>query len=209
MYQLVSALQAIGDKIMPIPNWISITGVFVPILLSTIVLIMQILQQKSNKQLQIQQQKSNEQLQKRIYNHEVELKCFDSILSIYTSFSKSVDSLPQFKENLQKHIAKESSKETWYKSLVEIDREMYRKYDFAVLLLGEGAELSQKLKQKMGEYDEIIRRVKSLSTNAEEGEKNDLQDLIIQYMKSMNYEEFDQFFSKYINLNHFLESKAE
>ena len=94
MCHIANALQVISDKIVSIPNWISITGVFVPIALSVIVLIMQILQQKSNKQLQ-----------KRIYNHEVELKCFDSILQIYSSFSKSVDSLPQLPKNLKERIA--------------------------------------------------------------------------------------------------------
>lgn len=193
MCHIANALQVISDKIVSIPNWISITGVFVPIALSVIVLIMQILQQKSNKQLQ-----------KRIYNHEVELKCFDSILQIYSSFSKSVDSLPQLPKNLKERIA---NKKAWYESLIEIDREMYRKYDFAVLLLGKEDDLTKKLYEKIKEYDDIISSVDNLSTDVTENDEKNLLNLIEQYMKSMNYDNFDQCFSKYINMKHFLETK--
>ena len=193
MCHIANALQVISDKIVSIPNWISITGVFVPIALSVIVLIMQILQQKSNKQLQ-----------KRIYNHEVELKCFDSILQIYSSFSKSVDSLPQLPKNLKERIA---NKKAWYESLIEIDREMYRKYDFAVLLLGKEDDLTKKLYEKIKEYDDIISSVDNLSTDVTENDEKNLLNLIEQYMKSMNYDNFDQYFSKYINMKHFLETK--
>ena len=194
MNEIANVLREISDKMGYTPTWISIIGIFVPILLSVLVLVMQILHQKSNKDLQ-----------KRIYNHEVDLKLFDSILDIYKVFSKSVDSLPQKEENIRDRLVDKNTKNNWVDYLIDVDRELYRKYDFAVLLLGRNDNLTKKLHEIIINYDNIIIMINKLKDNIKDEDINKLKEAIVQYMESMNYENFDGYFSKYINIKEFIE----
>lgn len=193
MEQLVEVLQDISKKLDGIPSWITITGVFVPIVLSFAVFLVQIMHQKSNKELQ-----------KRIHNHEVELKCFDSFLMIYDVYSKSVDSLPARIENIRLFLKDESTKTEWYYSLVDTVREMYRKLDFAILLLGTEDKLIEVLKLKIDKYDRIISQINELETPTEEDIEH-LKGMIEEYRDAMNYEQFDEYFSRFLSITHYLE----
>mgnify|MGYP001060420410 CR=1 FL=1 len=65
------------------PLWVSIIGIFVPILLSAIVIVITVLQNKKNKEFQIQLNKQNERLQIQISEKELKVQMHGDILKIY------------------------------------------------------------------------------------------------------------------------------
>lgn len=69
-----------------IPAWITISGVFVPIILSIAVLLQSCVQNKKNIQLQNQIEQNNERLQKELSKHEERVQMRGDILKMYDDF---------------------------------------------------------------------------------------------------------------------------
>ena len=139
-----SILQDIANKLTYVPAWVTYVGIFVPIFVSIVVLISQIAQSKINKNLQ-----------ENIHKHQVELKCFDSVLEIYFAFSESVDVLSINTNNIKNTLSDKESKVEWHNRLVNVERNLYRKYDFALMLLGDD-DLVEILKEKADKYCELV-----------------------------------------------------
>lgn len=69
-----------------IPAWITVLGIFVPIILSIIVLLQSCIQNKKNIQLQEQIEQNSERLQKELSEHEERVQMRGDILKIYDDF---------------------------------------------------------------------------------------------------------------------------
>lgn len=191
--------QDIANKMTYVPVWVTYVGIFVPIFLSIVVLMSQIVQNKMNKKLQ-----------KSIHNHQVGLKRFDSILDIYFAFSESVDVLSSNKDNIKDTLSNKDSAFEWNNRLVDVERKMCRKYDFALMLLGEKNDLVKKLKEKMDAYSRLVGSV--LEKTESDAELTDevidsICEMNQKYIASMSYDEFDKFFSSFLNINSFIEGK--
>lgn len=203
MTDTISILQEIANKITYTPAWITYIGVLVPIIVSIAVFIMQISQHKSNKNLQKQINAGQTELQKNIYNHQVELKCFDSILDIYKAFSSSVDTLSVDSKYIKDTISDEDFKYDWHTSLINTERQLYRKYDFASMLLGD-TDLTKVLKNRADAYRNMVEMI--LAKESTDKAVTDIIDISQKYMDSMTYDNFDKYFTKYLNIRGFIET---
>lgn len=191
-------LKQIAEKMTYVPALITYIGILVPIFISAAVLISQILQNKSNKKLQ-----------KNIHNHQVELKCFDSVLEIYYVFSESVDILPSNVESLNSILGNNEAKTEWCNSLVDIERKMYRKYDFAFMLLGNENNLVKILQEKRNQFTNLVGFILEKIENESENKENiqsSVYEMSKDYIEKMSYDAFDQHFLNYLNINHFTEN---
>lgn len=79
--ELIEAL-----KTNSMPLWISIVGIFVPILLSGIVIFISIMQHRINKKMQIEIAEKNITLQQQINERDVCIQMHEDILHIYNDF---------------------------------------------------------------------------------------------------------------------------
>ena len=68
------------------PMWITIIGVFVPILISIIIFLQSLTQNRKNIQLQKQIEQNNEELQKKLSEHEERIQMRSEFLKIYDDF---------------------------------------------------------------------------------------------------------------------------
>jgi hypothetical protein len=78
-------IKAINNNTLPL--WISIVGIFVPILLSAIIIVITIIQNKKNKELQELINNKNYTLQKELSNRDIKVQMHSDILKIYDDFS--------------------------------------------------------------------------------------------------------------------------
>lgn len=202
MTDIISILQEIANRISYTPTWITYIGVLVPIIVSIAVFIMQISQHKSNKKLHKQISTSQAELQKNIYNHQVELKCFDSILDIYKAFSSSVDALSVDSKYIKDTISDKDLKYDWHTNLIDIERQLYRKYDFASMLLG-NTDLTKILKNRADSYRNMVEII--LTKESTDEAVTDIIDMSQKYMDSMTYDNFDKYFTKYLSIRGFIE----
>lgn len=76
-----------------IPKWISFVGIFVPILLSVLVIIITIYQHRKNKRLQILINDKNEELQRTISEKEARVQMHGDILNIYDGYCLAQNTL--------------------------------------------------------------------------------------------------------------------
>lgn len=190
-------LQDIANKLTYVPAWVTYVGIFVPIFVSIVVLISQIVQSRINKNLQ-----------KNIHRHQVDLKRFDSILEIYFVFSESVDALSYNADNIMMTLSDQKSKVEWHNRLVDVERKLYRKYDFALMLLGGEIDLVKILKEKADKYCELVNSI-LIDTQNEmtciEEIANNIAQMSKEYIDLMSYDEFDKYFSDYLKINRFTE----
>jgi hypothetical protein len=77
-------IETINNNTLPL--WISIVGIFVPILLSGIIIVITIIQNKKNKELQELINNKNYTLQKDLSDRDVKVQMHGDILKIYDDF---------------------------------------------------------------------------------------------------------------------------
>lgn len=84
IHELKELVDTLNDS--SIPLWISIFGIFVPIIISIAVAVITIIQNKKNKDLQQQINDKNAELQKRLSDRDVRVQMHADILKIYDDF---------------------------------------------------------------------------------------------------------------------------
>ena len=76
-----------------LPLWVSIVGIFVPILLSVVVIVISIMQHKINKKLQEEIAKQNINMQEQINERDIRIQMHSDILGIYNDFCSAQEAI--------------------------------------------------------------------------------------------------------------------
>lgn len=133
-------IQKIDDLIKTLnanamPLWISIVGIFIPILLSAIVIIITIYQHKKNKALQILINEKNEELQKKISDKELRVQMHGDILSIYDGNCMMQNALLRASKGVAILFANPNLTFPWYNELLNALHVLCQANNRAFLLL--------------------------------------------------------------------------
>lgn len=147
-------VQKIDELIMTlnsnsIPLWISIIGVFVPILLSIAVIAITITQNAQNKKLQ-----------KMISDKELKVQMHGDILSIYDGHVLLLDAVSKVGDNIASILFNPKLTSQWYNELYNAGKVLYKVNDRAALLLPQrDIDLRNVLKSVLSKYETMMKEV--------------------------------------------------
>ena len=173
------------------PDWINIIcGIFLPLVISIIVII-------QNKNIN----KNNEKLQKDIYNHEVKNKKYDIILNSYVAYIDVLQAFPLSEEGLN-CLSKDDSvtTETIINILNSRERILLETKKLKFLLKND-VKLIKTIEKLNSLYREIANEISNGITRKNGINIKNVLEKIKQYQQLVESESYDKLFEKYLTID--------
>ena len=143
-----------------VPLWLSIIGIFVPILISIIVLWQGCRQNKRNLELQQQITNSEERLQKEISTKEIKVQMHGDFLKIYDDFCIAQNVIGKAKDNMSNIFANPNISLQWTNDLINANNGVCQAMNRARLLLPtDDKEFLDILRKVFEKYRELTDKV--------------------------------------------------
>ena len=173
------------------PDWINIIcGIFLPLVISIIVII-------QNKNIN----KNNEKLQKDIYNHEVKNKKYDIILNSYVAYIDVLQVFPLSKEGLN-GLSKDDPVTTEIIINILNSRErILLETKKLKLLLKNDVELIKTIEKLNSLYQEIANEISNGIIRKYGINTKNVLEKIKQYQQLVESENYDKLFEKYLTID--------
>ena len=173
------------------PDWINIIcGIFLPLVISIIVII-------QNKSIN----KNNEKLQKDIYNHEVKNKKYDIILNSYVAYIDVLQVFPLSKEGLN-GLSKDDPVTTEIIINILNSRErILLETKKLKLLLKNDVELIKTIEKLNSLYQEIANEISNGIIRKYGINTKNVLEKIKQYQQLVESENYDKLFEKYLTID--------
>ena len=173
------------------PDWINIIcGIFLPLVISIIVII-------QNKNIN----KNNEKLQKDIYNHEVKNKKYDIILNSYVAYIDVLQAFPLSEEGLN-CLSKDDSvtTETIINILNSRERILLETKKLKFLLKND-VELIKTIEKLNSLYREIANDITFGIVKKTKINTKNVLEKIRRYQQLVESENYDKLFEKYLTID--------
>lgn len=144
-------------KVNSMPLWISIVGIFVPIILSALIIGITIYQHKKNKAFQILINTKNEELQKMISDKELKVQMHGDILNIYDGYCVVQNTLGKANNNVATVLANPNILVQWLNELQISMAVICQAFNRAELLLPKSdMEFRKVLKSIIEKYRDLL-----------------------------------------------------
>lgn len=158
MEDLIATLNDLIEVIKDnsVPMWITIIGVFVPILISILVLWLSVRQNKKNIELQEQMEERARKLQKEICNRDIKAQIRGDILKIYDNFYFAQNTIAIVKNSVHVTFSDFNMSNQWVININTSIHLMFQATDRANLLLpASDQELRKVLETILDKYKEL------------------------------------------------------
>ena len=198
-----------------IPNWITILGTFVPIILSIVVIRQNHIIAERNEKLQkdissnnekLQESlaQKNEELQKNILNNEIKIKKYDIILNVYVAFIDAVSSLITTEKGInvileKKEENKERIKEAILR-MIKAREKIILESGKLQLLLKNDVDLIKRILELETIYKEIVEELSQNFICNKEINSSKVLEKVQNYCKLLEYDNYGKYFEKYLSL---------
>ena len=162
MEELIQKIDELINEISAnsVPLWLSIIGVFVPILLSLLVLWQGYRQNKRNIELQQQITNSEEKLQKEISAKEIKVQMHGDFLKIYDDFCVAQSVIGKAKDNISNIFSNPNIALQWTNDLINANNGVCQAMNRAHLLLPTSdKQFLEVLKNAFEKYRELTSKV--------------------------------------------------
>ena len=184
MEELIQKIDELINEISAnsVPLWLSIIGVFVPILLSLLVLWQGCRQNKRNIELQQQITNSEEKLQKELSAKEIKVQMHGDFLKIYDDFCIAQSVMGKAKDNMPNFFANPNIAFQWTSDLINANNGVCQAINRARLLLPTcDKEFLEVLRNVFEKYRELTYKVTDyIDTGAAEFYRNQTWSKITQ-----------------------------
>lgn len=177
-----------------IPNWLTIgCTIIMPIVLSIIVIIQNIIISKRN-----------EKLQKDLLNNEIKIKRYDIILNAYTTYIDSLSKIPTTKEGITAMLKEnEQMNKLVYDILNERDKVILETNKLR-LLLKDDTDLIKIILELEKSYIEIANNLLEAYIYNKKLDIDKMLEKTDTYKKLLQYDNYDKYFEKYLFLKEFI-----
>ena len=178
-----------------IPNWLTIgCTIIMPIVLSIIVIIQNIIISKRN-----------EKLQKDLLNNEIKIKRYDIILNAYTTYIDSLSKIPTTKEGITAMLKEnEQMNKLVYDILNERDKVILETNKLR-LLLKDDTDLIKIILELEKSYIEIANNLLEAYIYNKKLDIDKMLEKTDTYKKLLQYDNYDKYFEKYLFLKEFIQ----
>ena len=174
-----------------IPTWISIIGVFVPIILSGLVIFLTVIQHKQNKKLQID-----------ISSKEIKVQMHNDFLKIYDEFSYAQSVIGQAGKGIEVILSNNYVLAKWLDDLWRSVQGMCQATNRAKLLVPKSdEELPKILKSIWTDTSNLWKQIYIIANTKTNFSTSEINKSIIKLLDSFKYEEFDRYFEPYIKMD--------
>ena len=152
MEDLSQIVQAIQEQSTPM--WLTIIGIFVPIVLSFVTIFITIMFEKQNKKLQKELHDKNNELQHEMHSKDTKIQLHSDVLNIYNAFCESLNTLGAA-NNFKLVIGYPQYTADWNNRLYNSLANISQACNHAVLLFGKDDELCKVLSKIYNKYKDI------------------------------------------------------
>lgn len=173
------------------PDWINIIcGIFLPLVISIIVII-------QNKNIN----KNNEKLQKDIYNHEVKNKKYDIILNSYVAYIDVLQAFPLSEEGLNCLSNNNPIATEIITNIINARERILLETKKLKLLLKNDIELITTIEQLNTLYQEIANDITFGIVKKTKINTKNVLEKIRRYQQLVESESYDKLFEKYLTID--------
>lgn len=138
MDEIVAALNSIAESLTNdgLPFWLTVIDIILPIILTTITIV-----------LSIRMDKQNKKLQKQIHNRDVANQTRQTVLDIFQSYYNAFTVLQQVGDNVASVFVSDQSYYQWGLAVEASSKDVTLALNKAKLLLGDDTELVDYLRK--------------------------------------------------------------
>ncbi len=150
MEEIVAVLQQIADSIgqNPVPTWLTIMGIVLPVVLSGITIV-----------LSIRMDRQNKELQKQLHNRDVINQSRECMLEIYNTYISALNIANQADKCVADIFGSDQSYYQWGVSVENMQMQVMGAYNRAKLMVGTDAKMIDCLKKSWHAFADIDRSV--------------------------------------------------
>lgn len=150
MDEIVTALNSIAESLTNdgLPFWLTVVDIILPIILTTITIV-----------LSIRMDKQNKKLQKQIHNRDVANQTRQAVLDIFQSYYNAFAVLQQVGDNVASVFVSDQSYYQWGLAVEASSKDVTLALNKAKLLLGDDTELVDYLRKSWLAFSDVNRTV--------------------------------------------------
>lgn len=150
MDEIVTALNSIAESLTNdgLPFWLTVIDIILPIILTTITIV-----------LSIRMDKQNKKLQKQIHNRDVANQTRQAVLDIFQSYYNAFTVLQQVGDNVASVFVSDQSYYQWGLAVEASSKDVTLALNKAKLLLGDDTELVDYLRKSWLAFSDVNRTV--------------------------------------------------
>lgn len=150
MDEIVTALNSIAESLTNdgLPFWLTVIDIILPLILTTITIV-----------LSIRMDKQNKKLQKQIHNRDVANQTRQAVLDIFQSYYNAFTVLQQVGDNVASVFVSDQSYYQWGLAVEASSKDVTLALNKAKLLLGDDTELVDYLRKSWLAFSDVNRTV--------------------------------------------------